>query len=100
MTVKPAPPPVHVDEAETIRQLVEGPDDERPCAGTVNVRTGTVTPCALRADWGLECTTCGAFMQVCTGHRDWADRRAQHGTRRRCARCKECLPYPLPWVPL
>ena len=98
--VKPAPPPVHVDEAEAIRLLVDGPDDDRPCAGTVNYRTGIITPCSVRADWGLECSGCGQFMQVCTGHREWSDRQEQHGARRRCSRCRRLLPTPSPWGPL
>jgi hypothetical protein len=95
MTVKPAPPPVHVDEAETIRQLVDGPGHPT-CVG--DVPGGGV--CGHVAVWGHDCRGCGHFMQVCEGHRDWADRRVENGVRFVCARCRARTPLPIPWVAL
>jgi hypothetical protein len=94
--VKPAPPPVRVDEeAEALRLLVDGPEGERPCVGTIDG-----LPCPKPAVWGMECSGCGLYGQACDGHREWVDRRAEHGIRQVCVRCRAPFPIPHPWVPL
>jgi hypothetical protein len=91
MTVKPAPTPVHVDEAETIRQLSETAD--RQCDG--ERRT-----CARPPVWGFDCLGCGHMFRACEGHREWLDRKAEHGIAMWCLHCSRPTANPLPWVPL
>jgi hypothetical protein len=89
--MKPAPPPVRVDDAETIRLLVEG-DDEQPCSVTHPAE------CPHPAAWGWECGICGSFSRFCTGHRDLIDRLAAHGHVFACAAdVTHLVPTPIAW---
>jgi hypothetical protein len=88
--MKPAPPPVHVDEAEAIRLLVDT-EDEQPCSWE---------GCAREVEWGLECLGCGCFSRYCDGHQDFMERQSEHGAVTQCNHCRYRWPRPVPWVPL